>query len=175
MKKILPLALIAALPFSAAACSDSDSCPGNLLAVGLMQDLNGIGPKGADGRVKAIDVNSVETAVTDCEAFIVDLGNAVDKNKGITKEQLTTDWDQYKNGDALCKIDLGIVIAAQSVNFAINYPVIQQNIKTCGGGAIAIAGESASKLQENATTLEGWADILGQASKVTAAAADANK
>lgn len=172
MKKLLPLALIAALSFSAAGCSDSDSCPDSLLFVELMSDLNSVGPKGTDGYVKLIDISS-ESAVADCESFVTSLEPIVTKNKGISGDALSSSWDDYKNAGTFCKATLSLLIAAESVNFAINYPNIQENVKNCGGGAIAIAAESAAQLQEQATTLQGWSGILNSAAQVTAQAADA--
>ncbi|MBQ9395201.1 MAG: hypothetical protein IJU23_06735 [Proteobacteria bacterium] len=171
MKKLLPLALIAALSLSAVACSDSDSCPTDLKFISLMADLNSVGPKDSGGiYVKEIDITNVETAVSECEAFVKSMEPIVTKNKDITGDKLKADWDAYKGADFLCQAGLTIDIAAQSVNFAINYPIIQANVQNCGGGAITLAAETTAQLSEQTQTLQGWSNILGQASKVTAAA-----
>ena len=178
MKKLLPLALIAALSLSAVACSDGDSCPTDLKFISLMKDLNTVGPQ-ANGHVKAIDTTNIETAVSECEAFVKSMEPIVKKNKDITGDKLKSDWDAYKGADFWCQTGLTFDIAALAVDFAINWQNIQDNTTNCTAGAtsgaLALASESAAQLGEQAQTLQGWAGILNQASKVTAAAAEQQK
>ena len=174
MKKLLPLALIAALSLPAVACSDGDSCPTDMKLISLMKDLNTVGPQDASGKVKVIDITA-ESAAQDCMDFAKTLEPVMTNNKDITKEKLSADWDAYKNAGALCKVDLGILIAAQGVKLAINYDTIKANASSCSTGVAGLAAESVAQLGEQAQTLEGWAGILNQASKVTAAAAEQQK
>ena len=166
MKKLLPLALIAALSLSAVACSDGDSCPTDLKLFSLISDLNTVGPKDSDGiHVKQIDVTNVETAVQDCTDFIKSMEPIVTKNKDITAEKLKADWDAYKSANFLCQAGLFVGGSLDGVNFAINYPIVQANVENCGGGAVVMAEETTAQLAEQTQTLQGWSNILGTASK----------
>lgn len=193
MKKLLPVALLAALSCSFVACSEGDEACFTPSYLAILDDIGGMASANSaigsvadlPSDISTIDKTVVENAVAPCKSLYDSMKSITDKNSGVTSESIKAEHERFQNTSGLCRAAVGLNGALKSLSFVTAWSNVKASVEYCAqlagaAGALGVVGfeYGAEELTTSFTTLDGWSNILQTAADATSKAAadqDANK
>ena len=181
MKKILTAAMVAALAFSFAGCSDDDKDENYepCFEPTLKKTLASYNKLGADAaEIGKITDKTADEYLTKCSAFYDAVKASTDEYKDYNRDAMTAEWERYKNTDGWCKAAYILQASIDALSAKQSTDNIKLQFKQCGEALIAAPAYAAKYTQDafadDQTSLNTWSTVLYAAADYTAGKAAEN-
>lgn len=182
MKKIWMAAMVAALAFSAVACSDDDDTVKcfDPMVFTMMNDYKALGEDAVD--VDAYDKTNlsdaeIQSALGVCETFATNLQTMGEKyaSDEYSLENIKADFNNFKNTSTVCQVAKGLQGLLDGLNMTTQTENIKASATICAGIAKEATDGISDALQnidQSASSLDTWSNVLQSAADYTAQLAE---